>query len=248
MKGVIRATFRFLFFILWTIYIVAGILLGSLFTKDKLAVGFRKRRQWARGLEQLLGLTFIKKGKADYKNAIFLSNHRSYIDPVGKVQDFDALVLAKAEVRSWPVIGYGASVAGVYFVKREQKESRAKARAEMANTIKNGNSILVYPEGTTTDLPQTLPFKPRTFQIAAEHEVNIIPIALEYQDPKDAWIGDDTFIRHFFQTFAKKEIVCAIHYGPPMWDRDGDVLRAKVQDWVNAELLTMRKEWNLPLG
>ena len=155
--------------------------------------------------------------------------------------------MAKAEIRSWPIIGYGTSVAGVYHVKREDKESRAKARAEMAKTIKNGNSILVYPEGTTTDLPHTLPFKPRTFQIAAEHQVNIIPIALEYQDPKDAWIGDDTFIRHFFQTFAKKEIVCAVHYGPPMWDKDGDVLRQKVQDWVNAELVEMRKEWGLPL-
>ena len=71
MIGIIRVTFRFLFFILWTIYIIAGILLGSLFTKDKLAVGFRKRRQWAAGLRRLLGLTFIKKGKSDYKNAIF---------------------------------------------------------------------------------------------------------------------------------------------------------------------------------
>ena len=220
----------------------------SLFVKDKWGVGIRKRRQWASGIRRLLGIKVIRKGKADYKNVLFLSNHRSYIDPLGKVQDIDALILAKAEIRSWPIIGYGASLAGVYFVKREAQESRAKARKEMAKTIKNGQSILVYPEGTTTDLPQTLPFKPRTFQLAAENNVKIVPIAIEYQDPKDAWIGDDTFVRHFFQTFAKREVIATIHYGPPMWEADGEVLRRKVQDWVNAELTIIRKEWNLPLN
>jgi len=246
--GVIRAAIRFLFFILWTIYIVASILWVSLWAKDKWVVGIRKRRQWANGIRRLLGIKIIKKGKANYKNVLFLSNHRSYIDPVGKVIDIDALILAKAEIRSWPIIGYGASLAGVYFVKREAQESRAKARKAMAHTIKNGQSILVYPEGTTTDLPQTLPFKPRTFQIAAANNVEIVPIAIEYKDPKDAWIGDDTFVRHFFQTFAKKEIVCAIHYGPPMWEADGEALRHKVRDWVNSTLIEIRKDWNLPLN
>ncbi len=246
--GLLRATLRFLLFILWTTYIVIAILCFSLFAKDKRAVGVGQRRLWAKGLTYLLGIKVIKKGKADYKNVLFLSNHRSYIDPVGKVIDIEALILAKAEVRSWPIIGYGASLAGVYFVKREKKESRIKARQEIAKTIKNGHSILVYPEGTTTDLPHTLSFKPKTFQIAAEHKVEIVPIAIEYQDVKDAWIGDDTFVRHFFQTFAKKEVVCAIHYGSPMWDGDGDVLREKVQHWVNAEILEMRKQWDLPIN
>ena len=205
----------------------------------------RKRQQWSILLMSVLGVKINKKGKSAYENVLFLSNHRSYIDPIAKFKHFDALVLAKAEVRSWPIIGYGCSISGVHFVKREEKASRVNARKTIADTIKNGQSILIYPEGTTTDLPKALPFKPSVFQMAAENNVRIIPIAIDYQDPKDAWIGDDTFIRHFFQTFAKKEVICTVHYGPPMWDADGTVLREKVQNWVDAEILEIRKKWNL---
>lgn len=246
--GIIRATLRFLLFLVASSITVLTILCLSPFVKDKLAMGMRKRQQWSIILMRFLGVKITKNGKSDYTNVLFLSNHRSYIDPIAKFQHFDALVLAKAEVRSWPVIGYGCSISGVYFVKREEKTSRAQARETIADTIKNGHSILIYPEGTTTDLPKSLPFKPRVFDMAAENKVKIVPIAIEYRDPKDAWIGDDTFVRHFFQTFAKKEVICRVHYGPPIWKADGEVLRTKVQEWVDSELLLIRKEWNLPLN
>lgn len=246
--GVIRAILRFILLILLSSITVATILLLSPFSTDKLKMGMRKRQQWSILLMRVLGVKIGKKGKSNYKNVLFLSNHRSYIDPIAKFKHFDALVLAKAEVRSWPVIGYGCSISGVHFVKREQKTSRANARKTIADTIKNGHSILIYPEGTSTDLPKPLPFKPSVFQMAAEHKVQVVPIAMEYKDPNDAWIGDDTFIRHFFQTFAKKEVICLVHYGPPMWESDGEVLRTKVQDWVDNELIEIRKDWNLPLN
>ncbi len=205
----------------------------------------RKRQQWSILMMRVLGVKITKQGKSEYKNVLYLSNHRSYIDPIAKFRHFDALVLAKAEVRSWPVIGYGCSISGVHFVKREERTSRVNARKTIADTIKNGHSILIYPEGTTTDLPKALPFKPSIFRMAAENEVRIVPIAIEYQDPKDAWIGDATFIPHFFQVFAKREVVCKIHYGAPLWDSDGAVLREKVQTWVDGELIEMRRQWGL---
>lgn len=245
--GFIRATIRFLFLIIASTVTVSTMLLLSPFVKDKLAMGMHERQKWCIVMMRFLGVKIIKKGNPNYQNILYLSNHRSYIDPLAKFNHFNAFVLAKSEVRSWPLIGYGCSISGVHFVKREEKTSRANARETIADVIKSGHSILIYPEGTTTDLPQTLPFKPSVFQMAAAHEVKIIPIAIEYKDPKDAWIGDDTFVRHFFQTFAKRELVCAIHYGPPMWDADAEILSKKVQNWVDTELLEMRKKWDLPL-
>lgn len=81
--------------------------------------------------------------------------------------------------------------------------------------------------------------------MAADNDIKIIPIAIEYQDPEDAWIGDDTFIRHFFQVFAKRKVVCKVHYGAPIWTSDGEELRVNVQGWVNSELTLIRKEWKL---
>ena len=207
----------------------------------------RKRQQWSILMMRVLGVKISKQGKSAYKNVLYISNHRSYIDPIAKFKHFDALVLAKAEVRSWPVIGYGCSISGVHFVKREERTSRANARKTIADTVKNGHSILLYPEGTTSDSPKALPFKPSVFQMAAENQVHVVPIAIEYQDPDVAWIGDDTFIPHFFQVFAKREVVCEVHYGEPMWDKDGDVLREKVQAWVNGELIEIREKCGLPV-
>lgn len=241
----IRATIRFILFVLSILFFITRLLITGFFTGFKVETGVKHRQQFCKVLMPILGIQIHKKGKADYQNVLFVSNHRSYIDPFVQVTHFDALALAKAEVRSWPIIGFGIKITGTYFVKREEKSSRQAAREGIAATIKAGNSILLYPEGTTTDLPQTLPFKPRTFHMAADNSIEVVPIVIEYQDPEDAWIGDDTFIRHFFQVFAKRKVVCAVHYGMPMWDSDGEVLRTKVQDWINSELKTIRNKWKL---
>ena len=201
----LRASLRFLFFFLSISFFIVRLLATGLFNgfDDKTAV--RHRQQFCRILMPMLGIHIKKKGKADYQNVLFISNHRSYIDPFVQVTHFAAMAVAKREVRSWPIIGLGLKISGTYFVKREEKSSRAAAREGIAKTIKEGQSILLYPEGTTTKLPTTLPFKPRTFYMAADNNVKIIPIAIEYQDPNDAWVGDDTFVPHFFQVFAKRK-------------------------------------------
>ena len=243
--GKLRAIVRLLLFFLSASFFILSILIIGLFTRVSPAKGVRYRQQFCRFLMPILGIQITKIGKADYENVLFISNHRSYIDPFVQVTHFPALVVAKMEIRSWPIIGYGVKITGTYFVKREEKSSRAAARADISKTIKEGQSILLYPEGTTTKLPTTLPFKPRTFHMAADNQVKIVPIAIEYQDPDDAWVGDDTFVPHFLQVFAKRKVVCEVHYGEPMWDKDGDLLREKVQAWVNGELTEMREKWGL---
>jgi len=244
--GIIRATIRFMSFILAILFFTARLLIFRPFTQHKIEIGIKHRRQFCLVLMPILGIKITKKGKAAYNNVLFIANHRSYIDPFVLVTHFDALALAKAEVRAWPLIGYGVKITGTYFVKREEQISRQEARKGISHTIKNGHSMLLFPEGTTSNLPTTLPFKPRTFQMAAENQVKIIPIAIEFQDPKDAWIGKDTFIPHFFQTFAKRKVICEVHYGPPMWDTNETILKTKVQSWINQELTSMRKKWGLP--
>ena len=245
--GMIRATIRFILFVLAMLVFTLRLLIFRPFTKNKLEKGIRHRQQFCQVLMPILGIQIIKEGKAAYNNVLFMANHRSYIDPFIFVTHFDTLGLAKAEVRNWPIIGFGLTITGTYFVKREEQTSRQAARKGIAHTIKNGYSMLLFPEGTTSDSPTTLPFKPRTFQMAAENKINIIPIAIEFKDPKDAWIGDDTFIPHFFQTFAKRKVICEVHYGPPMWEENEIVLKTKVQSWINQELTTIRKKWGLPI-
>lgn len=246
MLGKLRAGIRFLGFMLLMIFFILRLLVTGIFTGFKVEIGVRHRQQFCRAVIPILGIQVHKKGKANHQNVLFISNHRSYIDPFVETLHITALAVAKAEVRSWPIIGFGIKITGTYFVQRDDKSSRKAAREGIARTIKNGYSMLVYPEGTTTDLPQTIAFKPRTFDMAAENNVKIVPIAIEYQDSTDAWIGDDTFIRHFFQVFAKKKVICKVHYGGPMWAEEGAILKEKVQRWIDGELMVIRENWGLP--
>lgn len=245
MLGKLRAGIRFLGFMLTMIFFIFRLLITGLFTGYKVETGVRHRQQFCRAVIPILGIQVTQKGTANLENVLFISNHRSYIDPFVETLHITALAVAKAEVRSWPIIGFGIKITGTYFVQRENKLSRKATREGIAETIKNGHSMLVYPEGTTTDLPQTIDFKPRTFHMAAENKVKIVPIAIEYQDPSDAWIGEDTFLRHFFQVFAKKKVICAVHYGEPIWTPDGEELKDKVKSWIDRELISIRAEWNL---
>lgn len=246
--GKLRATKNFLIFVFLLLFFVARLLVAGMIKGFEQDLGVKHRQQFARTLLPLIGIKVIKEGATDHKNVLYVSNHRSYLDPFIQVVDIDTLALAKAEVESWPVLGYGIKITGTYFVKREDKNSRKLAREGIADTIKNGRSILLYPEGTTSDLPKTLPFKPRTFQMAAQNGVKIVPIAIEYKEPSDAWIGDDTFLRHFFQVFARKKILCEVHYGNPIWQKDGDELKSTVQQWIDQELTQIRRKWSLPVS
>ena len=243
--GKLRATFRFLFFLLLTMATIIKLLLFALIGKLNLERGLGIRKQWANSVLRLLNVQIQTRRKKDYENVVYISNHRSYLDPIIKLSQVNTLVLAKKEVSYWPLIGYGMKLTGSYFVKREQKDSRKEARDNIAKTVKEGHSILLYPEGTTTILPSTLPFKPRTFHMAAENQIKIVPVAIEYQDQAVAFIGDDTFLPHFFKVFAKPKIVGIIDYGTPIWSEDGEKLRQACQDWVHAKLQEIRPELGL---
>ena len=196
-----------------------------------------------RGLK-ILNTTLELKGKPYTEGpAIFISNHRSYIDPMAALQDIKALPVAKAEVAKWPLIGYAAKATGIMYVKREDKKSRSSTLAAMKKTLEMGYSVLIYPEGTTTREATTLPFKKGAFGLAVTQNVPIVPIAISYDNPDAIWDGPEPFISHVIQLFRKKKNRIKIRYGEPIRSDDNKVLLAKTQSWINEQILEMEAEW-----
>lgn len=211
--------------------------------KDPRVAGLLWRRKWLKAMLPFLGIRIQASGLENIPDvpAIYVGNHRSYIDPVMASHYVECVVISKSEVARWPLIGKGIRITGVVFVNRENKQSRSNTLLAMEGLLKDGISILVFPEGTTTRAPEFLPFRPRTFQLAAELGVPVVPLAIEYEDPDEAWIGEDTFIRHFFQTFGKRHIDIHLSIGPALSHADGVDLMNKVHDWIAQELDTLGK-------
>ena len=239
----IRAAFRGMYMATSMVILMMPGLIKSVFSKNYLPLALRCRRLWCRMVLWGLGIRIKKTGQAPEGGPyIFIGNHRSYIDPVVLLRDVLALPVAKADVGAWPLIGYAAKVTGVLYVKRESKRSRADTLGAMGNYLKEGYSILVYPEGTTIVEPKTLPFKRGAFRLAANSGAPLVPVAIEYLDLGDSWVGDDTFVPHFIRCFGKRRTHIVLRYGQPVSGDDASELLKTCQTWIDQQIIEIRRE------
>ncbi len=214
MQGWIRAVWRFFYFAIATIIHIAGFLIVILFGKPKKVAGARLRRRWLIHVPSRMGIDMKVEGKPYKGTCLYVANHIGYIDPFVILIHIEANVVAKAEISKWPLIGLGGYMAGTIFVKREEKSSRQETAVAIRTALEEGTSILIFPEGTTSAGPGTLPFRPRAFDSALQAGVPVQPIALLYESPSVAFIGHHTFIPHFFRLFRLKHIRGRITFGP----------------------------------
>ena len=183
----------------------------------------------------LLNIKVKYIGNTPSEKAVIMSNHRSYIDVILMPSNIPYVVVAKKQVRSWPVIGRAAAAIGTIFVDRDNRESRKLTRSEIKKRLEEGMSVLIYPEGTTFEGPGILPFKPGMFETCASAGFPVIPVAVEYHNKSMAWIGDDTFVPHFLRAFGNWKVELTISIGPVLRSTDGEGLRTQTWNWVDAE-------------
>ncbi len=196
----------------------------------------QQAREWAVMLEKLCGLSVRMEGRPPEGAALFVSNHRSYIDIIPLLARAPATFMAKAELRRWPVVGWSANVVRTIFVARDDPQSRHRAREAVTRRLRNGLGVVVYPEGTTHAGPGILPFRKGVFRIAADGAIPVIPVAVSYENAQDAWVGDDTFLAHFLRVFARPGIDVRIAFGPVLVDTDPERLRLRAWEWIDRNV------------
>ncbi|MDH3651120.1 MAG: 1-acyl-sn-glycerol-3-phosphate acyltransferase, partial [Saprospiraceae bacterium] len=206
--------------------------------------GLRLRKEFLRQLIPLLGVRIQESGSPPESPGIYVSNHRSYFDPVVVLARIKACPVAKAEVRNWPLIGLALKASGVFFVDRNNQHSRRRTRDEIGKLFTRGFGILIYPEGTTHANQLTIDFKKGVFKEASAIGASIYPIAIEYKAIEDAWIGDDTFFRHFFARFGFPQTNVRISYGPELFSTHSFELHEKARQWIDKELAHMQQNWS----
>lgn len=236
-----------LFLIVLFIYFSFLFLTNFFFSKEKQVKHGLTTRQFIikNILNRLMGVKIKVNGNIPTEKCILMANHRTYYDAIVVLKDVLAFPIGKIEVQSWPLIGYAATLTGVLFVNRSNKESRRGTIDAMNEKLNQGYSIFNTPEGTTHDKPSTIKFHPGTFVEAAKNLIPVVPIAIEYQFKEDAWIGDDTFIRHFVQCFGKWNTHIKVTYFDPISSEDADYLINTAKNLIDSELLSIRREWKL---
>lgn len=138
-------------------------------------------RLFHRGMCAILGLQVELSGRpVSATQAVFISNHLSYLDisAIGGV--LSACFVAKDEVRGWPVMGALASLQHTVFISRNSRDAHAAAAA-LSAALDDGHRLVLFPEGTTSDGSAVLPFKSSMFALLADpalEHVLLQPISL----------------------------------------------------------------------
>lgn len=208
---------------------------------DDLQGKCRVAQSWGKSLLEHIGVTVRVEGEPPEWGCLHVANHRSYIDIIVILAYCPAVFLAKAGVQDWPIIGPAARLAGTVFVKRDQKDSRAAARETMTEQLGLGNSITVFPEGTTVAPPGADPLRPGAFYSAAEAGCPVVPLAIEYPRESDAWVNNETAGDHFFRVF-NRPVEVVLRIGEPIRSDDGRELRDKAQVWIDEQLAELHEE------
>lgn len=240
----LRATYRFLFFAGFLAALICRIVWLRFWNGVDMPRFLAIRQQWTKNyLLPALGIRIHVLGTAPDFPCIVMSSHRSYIDPAILCSHILGYPVSKAEVAKWPLLGKGASLTGILFLKRESHTSRKHTLNEIAVKVQEGFPVILFPEGTTHDLPHTSRLKRGGFQLAAELNIPIVPVALEFGNKADYWIGDDTFVPHFFSRFGEKNMDVRVRYGVAMRSNDAEALLNNTQKWLDEQIVEMRREF-----
>lgn len=168
--------------ILLTLHVLLGLLLTPL-AQRRVAGGWRTSPTvtswWHARTADILGVVFTVSGPKPQGPALLVANHVSWLDIVVLGALTPTVFLSKYEVRRWPVVGWLAARAGTLFIRRGDGQA-GSVTAQIADRLRGGAMLTLFPEGTTTDGRDVRPFFPRLLAAAAEAQTPIVPVALRY--------------------------------------------------------------------
>jgi len=178
------------------------------------------RQWWLKKVVQIVGLRLDVAGQkpAQQDSALWVSNHVSWLD-IPVVGSEGVAFLSKAEIRQWPVIGWLGEKGGTVFIKRGGKGASGIASKKIAQKINSNDSVLVFPEATTTDGKDLKRFHARIFAPAIDHGLPIQPIAIRYLDatgnyhPNVVW-GDESFMSNLITILGESTIHVELTFLP----------------------------------
>lgn len=192
-------------------------------------------RLWHRLVIKILGFRLHIVGEpVDGRPLLMAANHISWTDimVIGAVADVH--FVAKSEMGGWPIIGKLSRLQRTIYVERERRPTSGKQVSEIGQRLSEGDAMVFFAEGSTSDGNIMQPFKSTLFgaaQIALREsgteQVLVQPVAIvytrlhgmpmgRYMRRHAAWIGDRALVPHILQLLADGGVDVEVHFGEPI--------------------------------
>ncbi|TNE67119.1 MAG: 1-acyl-sn-glycerol-3-phosphate acyltransferase [Alphaproteobacteria bacterium] len=190
---------------------------------------------WHRTASGLLGIRVKVVGWKPHDGPVlYAANHTSWLDILilgGLLPN--ASFIAKSEVAGWGFIGSLCKLHKTVFVNRERRSDSARQRDSLSDRVRQGHSLILFPEGTSTDGMRVARFKSALFSVAEQadeasgHNLLIQPITLAYtevngmplvrsQKPWVAWVGDMELFAHLRQFLSRARVEATLEFHAPI--------------------------------
>jgi len=156
---------------------------------------------WAAKMLRCLGVELRVQGRFKPGAKLIVANHVSWLDIMAvHAVCPQARFVAKADVQGWPVLSHLVDSARTLYIRRESRRDALRVVHDMAAALQAGDTVAVFPEGTTGTGPEPLPFHANLLQAAIATGAAVQPVALRYADPQHrfspaaAWVGEATLL------------------------------------------------------
>lgn len=152
------------------------------------------------------------------QTGLLVCNHLSYLDILVLVSLAPAVFVSKREVKHWPVFGWFARLAGTLFVDRTRRSDVTRMNALIENSLTAGNVVVLFPEGTSWNGSEVLPFKSSLLEpvVGTRHPISVGFLKYSLADGNAAndvcYWGDATFFPHLVKLMTKLKVQAQVRF------------------------------------
>lgn len=221
--GFFNRIYRLCRIILHTItgLVIAAVLIPIVQKSTKLVL----IKWWCGGLLRAFNIkvhTFGDLPAANTQGVMFVANHVSWADIHALNSLLKLRFIAKSDIINWPIFGYLAKKTNALFIDRSKRQEAGRLVQTAANSLLAGDNLGYFPEGTTTDGNQVLPFKSSVLQAAISANSQVWPIAIRYLNADGslntamAYAGETTLVESMNAIINTKHPMVELHFLSPI--------------------------------
>jgi 1-acyl-sn-glycerol-3-phosphate acyltransferase len=178
---------------------------------------------WSVRMLALLNVRLEVRGAPPERGPVLLvANHISWLDILVMHAARYCRFVSKADIKRWPLIGALATGGGTIYIERESRRDALRVVHAMAAGLQQGEVVAVFPEGTTGDGTDLLPFHANLIQAAIAAGAPAQPVALSFLDARTrarsdspSYVGNETLLGSVWRTVSGPPLVAVVHYGEP---------------------------------
>ncbi|MFF8293360.1 lysophospholipid acyltransferase family protein [Streptomyces sp. NPDC016309] len=198
--------------------VLAGVLLAPLTAPLGRAARERATRLWCRAVLRAFGVRVRITGRPDDAGPVLVvANHVSWLDVPLVAAVLPGRMLAKSEVRTWPVLGPLAARGGTLFLARDRLRALPGTVRDITGALRSGSRVVVFPEGSTWCGRSGGRFRSAAFQAALDAGVPVQPVRIAYHPAGPAaFVGDDPLTTSLWRVATARALTAEIRIPPPI--------------------------------